>query len=182
MHKISKLLYCFAILFIAQQSIQAQEYKGAIGLRFGYGWGVSGKYFFNTNGYGKSSGHAIEGLLRYGYHGVIFTQPGINLTALYEKHWALGRAERWSVLAGGGMALGYGNKSNVKIFAFGVEPILGVDVLLQRWPVNFTIDYKPTIYFDKYLKNKSVKTKPYVSYYEIAVSVRYAFTNSRRRR
>lgn len=162
----------------------AQEYKGAIGLRFGYGWGLSGKYFFNSNGYGRSSGHAIEGLLRYGYHGVVFTKPGVNISALYEKHWMLGRDERWSFLLGGGLSIGYGNKSTTNIFAFGIDPILGVDVLLRKFPVNFTFDYKPTIYFDKYLKNPTIKTKPSVSYYEIALSVRYAFTGgySRRRR
>lgn len=160
----------------------AQEYKGAIGLRFGYGWGLSGKYFFNSNGYGKSSGPAIEGLLRYGYHGVVFTKPGINISALYEKHWMLSRDERWSYLLGGGLSLGYGNKSTTNIFAFGIDPILGVDVLLRKFPINFTFDYKPTIYFDKYIRNNSIKVKPSVSYYEIALSVRYAFTGKSYRR
>jgi hypothetical protein len=48
------VLFCFA-LQIKNTSIYAQEYKGAVGARFGYGLGITGKYFFD-----KDAGHALR--------------------------------------------------------------------------------------------------------------------------
>ncbi|HPA35140.1 MAG TPA: hypothetical protein PLA16_02165 [Chitinophagales bacterium] len=178
---IKKYLTALSFILFAQAiSLQAQEYNGAIGIRMGYGWGVSGKYFFN--GGRNSNGHALEALLRYGYHGVVFTQPGINATVLYEKHFPLGRTRNWSFIVGAGPGMGFGKKGNVRTFAFGVAPIIGVDVLIKRFPINFSVDYKPTFFVDKVLKTAG--SKFVFSYYELALSMRYAFTNGggRRRR
>jgi hypothetical protein len=163
-------------LFLLFRTASAQEYRGAVGARFGYGIGLTGVYMFN-----QDAGHAFEFLLRYGYHGLILNNPGANIQALYEKHWFFGRSENWSGYVGAGPALGFGKKSTAgtdKYFALGVSPILGIDFATQnlRIPLILALDYKPTLYGDFPLK-KNIKKEVSFSYYEVAFSVRIGIGN-----
>lgn len=166
----------FIILFCCVHSSFAQQYKGAVGLRFGYGLGITGVYVLDQN-----NGHALEFLLRYGYHGVVINRPGINIQVLYEKHWEFGRRGNFSGFVGAGPAIGAGKKtygSKQSYFALGVSPILGIDYTTQnlRIPFVLALDYKPTLYgdFPVAAKSPSVKSEFNFSYYEVAFSVRIA--------
>lgn len=159
----------------------SQDYKGAVGGRFGYGIGVTGLYHIQN-------GHVLEFLLRYGYHGLIINRPGINIQALYEKHWELGRSGAWTGYIGAGPAIGFGKLNSTakqSYFAFGLSPIFGFDYTTQRLrlPMIFAIDYKPTFNADfPLIKKYSKKVLTNFSYYEIAFSVRFAIGNGNGRR
>jgi hypothetical protein len=162
------------LFFLDYNNIYSQQYRGAVGARFGYGIGLSGVYIFNEAG-----GHGLEFLLRYGYHGLILNKPGANIQVLYEKHWEIGRKGSWTAYIGGGPALGAGKKSEaatLKYFALGISPIVGVDFTTQnlRIPLVLAFDYKPTLYGD-FPISKQAKTELALSYYEIAFSVRIGF-------
>ena len=166
------IFICFflsGILFISKSF--SQDYKGAVGARFGYGIGVSGVYMFN-----QSAGHGLEFLLRYGYHGLILNKPGANIQVLYEKHWELGRRGGWTAYVGAGPAIGFGKKTQgakETYFALGLAPIVGFDFTSQRLriPLVLALDYKPTFYADFPFK-KTTKVGIDFSYYEVAFSVR----------
>lgn len=165
----------FIILFYCVNTSFSQDYKGAVGIRFGYGLGVSGVYVLD-----QRNGHAIEMLLRYGYHGVVINRPGGNFQVLYEKHWFFGRNGNFSGFVGGGPAIGIGKKTfgnTPTYFALGVSPILGLDYTTQnlRVPFVLALDYKPTLYGDFPFASKkygNAKSEFNFTYYEIAFSVR----------
>lgn len=179
---LKKQLFVVVALFFAMNikptSLFSQDYKGAIGGRFGYGIGLTGTYFIQN-------GHGFEILLRYGYHGLILNKPGANFQALYQKHWELGRAAAWTVFVGAGPSFGYGKKttqSKQQYFALGVSPQFGFDYTTQRLriPIVFALDYKPTFNADFPVKNNSLKIGTDFSFYEVALSVRIAITGRRR--
>ncbi len=158
----------FFTMTLLQRPSFSQEYKGAVGGRFGYGIGLSGVYYIQN-------GHGFEFLLRYGYHGLILNKPGANFQLLYEKHWELGRSS-WTGYIGGGPSFGFGKKNSLSkqtYFAVGISPIFGFDYTAQRLkiPLVFSLDYKPTFNTDFPIKS-SLKTTFDFSYYEVALSVR----------
>ena len=164
----SMLLKASLLLFILiSHRTYSQDYRVAVGLRFGYGWGVSVK------GVVAENGHVLEGLARYGYHGVVFTNPGVNLTALYEKHFMFGRANNWAFLLGGGPGIGFGKSGVTKYYSIGIGPIIGFDVTAQRIPLNFSIDYKPALYYDRAFNVPKFHDRV-ITYYEVGIGVRYA--------
>jgi hypothetical protein len=148
-----------------------QDYRMAIGARFGYGWGLSVKGVLGSK-IRQQSTHAIDGMIRYGYHGVVFTQPGINFAALYEKHFPFGRYENWAFYLGGGPSMGVGKLGSLKIFTVGIGPVVGLEVTAPRIPINFALDYKPSYYFDKHIKRETKENT--FSFYELGFSVRFA--------
>ncbi|MDB5228353.1 MAG: hypothetical protein JWN78_2546 [Bacteroidota bacterium] len=168
------IIWSIIIAFNCGIRSYAQDYKGAVGGRFGYGIGLTGVYMFNPSG-----GHGLEFLLRYGYHGLILNKPGINIQVLYEKHWEIGRRGYWTAYIGAGPALGFGKKvfqAKDVYMALGVSPILGIDYTTQRLriPLILALDYKPTLNGDIPL-NKAGKRGYSFSYYEVAFSVRIGF-------
>ena len=84
-------------------TVQAQQdFKGSVGVRFGYGIGITGTYTLRNN-------QNMEFLLRYGYHGLILNKPGGNFQALYEKHWQL-RSSNFTAYVGAGPCIGVGKR------------------------------------------------------------------------
>ena len=118
------ILFCG---FIGNELI-AQEYKGAIGLRGGYNYGITGKYFFTD----KIAG---EGILSFRWRGVTFT-------GLAEYQSSIQSVEGLDWFAGGGFYLGYWDfGSNVflidrSFFAAGLALIGGVEYTFQDLPIN----------------------------------------------
>lgn len=162
-------------IYINPTSAYSQDYKGAVGGRFGFGIGLTGVYQIQN-------GHCLEFLLRYGYHGLILNKPGVNFQLLYEKHWGLGRSN-FTAYIGGGPAFGFGKKrSQDKIiyFATGISPIVGFDYTTQRLrlPIILSLDYKPTFNADVALNSKN-KVGTDFSYYEVAFSVRIGIGRQR---
>lgn len=174
----TKILFVACLIFslnVKNHAAFSQQYKGAVGLRFGYGLGITGVYVLD-----QRKGYAIEMLLRYGYHGVVINRPGGNFQVMFEKHWEFGRNGNFSGFAGAGPAIGVGKKTfgaTQTYFALGVSPIVGIDYTTQNLHVPFilAIDYKPTLYGDFPIaskKNANTKSEFNFSYYEIAFSVR----------
>ena len=173
MTMLKKLLIVLCLFFTLSHFVHCygQDYKGAVGGRFGYGIGLTGVYIFNPYG-----GHGLEFLLRYGYHGLILNKPGINIQVLYEKHWEIGRRGYWTAYLGAGPALGFGKKvfqSKEVCMALGISPIVGIDYTTQRLrvPLILAFDYKPTLNGDIPLTKTGQKGVNF-SYYEISFSVR----------
>ncbi len=172
------VIVLFFAMMLKYSGSNAQEYKGAVGGRFGYGIGLTGVYFFDNQ-----NGHAIEMLLRYGYHGLILNKPGMHIQGLYEKHWMLGRSN-FSAYLGAGPGIGFGKKNSASkqlYFALGISPIIGFDYTSQRLriPLILSLDYKPTFHADFPVGNKSEKVGTNFSYYEVAFSVRIGIGRGR---
>lgn len=170
----------YLIMLFNCTTIFSQEYKGAVGVRFGYGIGVTGVYQLQNE-------QCLEFLLRYGYHGLILNKPGGNFQVVYEKHWVL-RNSNFTAYVGGGPAIGFGKKtweSKQVYAAIGLSPIVGFDYTAQRLkiPLIIALDYKPTLNIDLPIKTKS-KVLTDFSYYELGISVRFGIGryNSYRRR
>ncbi len=167
---------------LVSNSLCAQNYKGAIGARFGYGLGITGKYMLDNR-----SGHSLEFLLRYGYQGLITSRPGANIQVLYEKHWYFGKRENWSAYVGGGPALGFGKKKSLLetvYAAFGASPIGGIDFTTQNLivPIILSLDYKPTFYGNFPINSKVLKPEFEFTYLEFAFSVRVGLGHTNQRR
>jgi len=164
-------ILCIYSFFFKPNAI-AQNYKGAIGVRVGYGVGISGVYLLNKRNYS-----GLEFLARYGYHGLILNKPGANFQTLYVKHWPLGRSKNFTGYVGGGPSIGIGKQTNLSkivYFAFGASPMAGIDYTTSelRVPIIFSLDYKPTFFIDFPLTGTTKKASFDFSYYEIALSVR----------
>lgn len=145
-----QLILIFFLTIFSLSNITAQDaYERSIGIRGGFLSGVTYKQFLEFAG-------AIEGILGYSF------QEGrriTTLTGLYEHHFFVNYQTNF--FAGGGLTLGANNDS----FQTHAEAIIGVEYLIERFPMSLSLDYKPAynifgneFYFD-----------------EFAISVRYIF-------
>lgn len=169
------------LLFVSvyTKSSFAQDYKGSVGGRFGFGIGLSGTYYLYN-------GHALEFMLRYGYHGLILNKPGAHIQALYQKHWELGRSN-FTAYLGAGPGIGFGKRTSLSptvYFAMGLSPQVGFDYTAQRikLPLIVSLDYKPAFHVDFPINKKSTKILTDFSYYEIALSVKFGLSGKRGKR
>lgn len=140
------LAFCF-LMFTS--SLSAQDmYEKSIGLRGGFLSGVTYKQFLAFAG-------AIEGIVGYNFQNGRIT----TVTGLYEHHLFINY--NTNLYGGGGLTLG----ANKDVFRTHAEAIVGIEYLMERFPMSITLDYKPAynifdneFYFD-----------------EFALSVRYVF-------
>lgn len=135
-----KLIFTFlaavALLSINTQSANAQEYKNAIGGRFGSANGVS----FKT-GLNKSA--MLELIANFRSSDNV---DYLRLTALYEKYNAIGGAPGLSWFYGGGGTIGsYKAKNLDGKFYLGANGILGLDYKFKGAPINLSLDWIPTL-------------------------------------
>ena len=121
-------------------------YKQGLGIRGGFLSGVTYKHFLDFAG-------AIEGIAGFNFkNGRVVT-----LTGLYEHNFFLNY--NTNLFAGGGLTLGF-NDHDFRAIA---EGIVGIEYLIPRFPLSFSLDYKPAFnIFD---------VKPYFN--EFALSIRY---------
>jgi hypothetical protein len=110
----------------------AQDYKTALGLRGGWGYGLTIKHFL-----GEKS--AVEGLLSSHW-------SGFEITGLYEIHNPAFEVDRLKWFYGGGAHLGsygssYAGGTGIMI---GVDGILGLDYSFSEFPINISVDWKPS--------------------------------------
>ncbi len=139
-----KFLYTFVIcLSLTLNSVQAQPYTNAIGIRLGYPFGlISFKHGFSEN-------HHMEALLEFRYRGV-------SIPVLYEYHRSFRNIEalRWYAGAGAGLGFyssraqrpywadtrqyGSGSRAEISLHAIG-----GIEYSFPFAPVNLSFDYKP---------------------------------------
>lgn len=143
------LRIAFALLFMAafSQTAQAQDFKSAIGLRFGSPWALSYKTFI-------SESSAIEAFLGYRNYGYFTT--GYNyfqVGALYQIHKPLGDTEGFSYYFGGGASVSfwsYPSEFNSIFDDFStispnVHGNLGLSYTFSDTPINLTLDVLPTL-------------------------------------
>lgn len=162
-----KYILVFSFISICCKHSFAQESKGAVGLRFGYGWGFTGKYFLDRNG------NALEFTLKQGVHGVLYSTNFLNIGTTYQKHFKIDRRGKWLVYVGGGGALGAGKaKKKETIVSVGAVPIAGLDFWTQNLviPFNLSFDYSPSMYYDR---NTTTKKNGFiVNYLNFNIAVR----------
>ncbi len=159
------ILFIF-LIFILTNSF-AQGSIGAIGLRFGYGWGLSGKYFLDRNG------NALEFTVKQGVHGALYNSSVLNFGTAYQKHFEIDKRGKWLVYVGGGGNIGFGkNAPKQAVISGGFAPVIGLDFWTQNLvvPFNLSFDYAPTFYYDRITKIK--KNEFSVSYLNFNVAVR----------
>lgn len=146
------VLVAFVLLF--SLGIKAQDYKFAVGANLGPSMGVTMKYNFD-----KAS--AVEMLLTYS-----LPDEGPNFVALYEYHVPL--LDRFRMYMGGGLNIGCLERGNgfwhETEFAFGIDPIIGLEYTLPSIPISLAFDYKPVINFTTYNQ-----------WQEVSFKIRFAF-------
>ena len=147
-----------ALLAITSSDVKAQDYKNAIGGRFGSLNGLSFKTGLNKN--------AMLELI-----GNFRSNSGVNylqLTALYEKYNAIGGAPGLSWFYGAG-----GNIGMIKYKGFdesdiylGLNGVLGLDYKFKGAPINLSLDWIPTF-----------QLTPDTDFYsgDIGLGIRYTF-------
>ena len=130
------LLLLFA-LFIGLAS-HAQDYSTGIGLRSGWGTGLTVKHFLGTN-------KAVEGILDSRWH-------GFSITGLYEIHDQAFNAKRLNWYYGVGAHIGFWNgqhyrdyNNNTDYTVIGIDGILGLEYNFEEIPFNIGIDWKPAL-------------------------------------
>jgi len=129
-----RLLVIFTLFSLAFGTLSAQDYNTAIGGKLGYGLIASYKKFFT-----ESSAVDIFGGIRWG---------GVAAGAYYEKHTPIESIDRlqWYWGAGGSFTTwDYGIPGFNSYYELGVSGVIGLDYSITDIPLNFSVDWAPTI-------------------------------------
>ncbi|WP_225872487.1 hypothetical protein [Pedobacter polaris] len=125
-----------ALLAISSSDVKAQDYKNAIGGRFGSANGISFKTGLNDN--------AMLELI-----GNFRSKNSVNhiqITGLYEVYNPIKGAEGLNWFYGGGATVG-----SVKVKGYdgdiylGLNGVLGLDYKFKGAPINLSLDWIPTL-------------------------------------
>ena len=135
--------YIIIALLSASFMSTAQNYELAAGLRGGFGYGVTGKYFISDNA-------AVEGIVNS-----LWKNNGFIITGLYEIHTSAFDIDEIKVYYGGGAHIGFWSSGGKWIdpdgdeggTIIGVDGILGIEYTFLDIPINVSIDWKPAINF-----------------------------------
>ena len=119
-------------------SSQGQDYNTGIGIRAGFGQGLTIKHFIKNN-------TALEGILVTEY-------GGFYATGLYEIHKLAFQTPRLNWYYGFGGHIGFGSfndrhplyKYEEHTPKIGIDGIIGLEYNFTEIPINIGIDYKPT--------------------------------------
>jgi len=135
--------FLVSILLVSKQS-NAQDYKTALGLKFGgYENGISVKYF-------TTSDIALEGVLGFRSHGVV-------ITGLYEIHQEAFGVKALKFYYGAGAHLGSegsgvyrtfggGNETfNNSHILLGVDGVIGLEYTIPQAPIAISLDLNPRV-------------------------------------
>jgi hypothetical protein len=122
------IIFSGLIFFLLSTSANAQDYKGAIGVRFSskaalINTSVSLKYFFDEK-------IAAEGLVTPG--------DPFALGLLIEWHQPM--LTNFKYFYGGGVYAGFSGERRV-----GFHGVIGLDYKIPSLPLNFSIDWKPEL-------------------------------------
>lgn len=128
--------FCFAlvlVLLLNLAPVNAQIYDSAVGLRGGFPTGLTYKQKMSND---------------LAFEGIIGIRNGITATALVEKHIPIFN-DLLLFYFGAGAHGGtfYNNLDlNAKTVAeFGVDGIVGIDFTFPDFPLNFSVDIKPSL-------------------------------------
>ena len=119
------------------------SYKTALGVKVLDGAGVSFKQFTSGN-------NAVE-LIGY------FWKRGTRITGLYEIHGPIAGASGLKWYVGPGAHVGFYNEGRDRRFPdnrtraiAGIDGVLGLDLKINKAPINFSIDWQPSFEFGDY--------------------------------
>lgn len=147
-----KVLFSVAVLFsfmlianrsLAQNSQYSQDYKTAVGLKFGaYEDGISVKYF-------ASPDISYEGILGFRNHGVV-------VTGLYEINQEAFNVPALKFYYGFGAHIGAEGKGDYQRFGsdeyynsshilLGADGVLGLEYVIPKSPIAVSLDLNPRI-------------------------------------
>ncbi len=133
-----KLMFVLLVTLFLGLETKAQDYNTGIGLRGGWGTGLTVKHFLSGNS-------AVEGILDSRWR-------GFSLTGLYEIHNQAFDVPRLNWYYGFGGHIGfwdgkyyrdYNNNENYTVI--GIDGILGLEHNFDVIPFNLSIDWKPAI-------------------------------------
>ncbi len=122
------------LLSLSYLTVNAQNYKSAIGGRLGDPLAATYKHFL------KDSNNALEFIVGWE---VFDDDKSFALTVLYEKHHDLFDSDIFQVYYGYGGNIGTNNSK----FRIGVDGVGGLDFNFKNKPINISFDFKPAIYF-----------------------------------
>ncbi|MBE5322186.1 hypothetical protein IM793_23740 [Pedobacter sp. MR2016-19] len=137
MKKLFTILGCIALFALTTTSVQAQNYKNAIGGRFGSYNGVS----FKT---GLNKGAMLELI------GNFRSNSGfswVQLTGLYEVYNPIKGADGLNWYYGGGASVGSVKNKVIdeSDIYLGLNGVLGLDYKFKGAPINLSLDWIPTL-------------------------------------
>lgn len=128
------VILIFTLSLLGSLSVSAQSmgrtYTTALGVKVWDGAGISLKSFINDD-------DAIEAIAYWGSNGT-------RVTGLYEIHGNLGDAPGLKWYVGPGAHMGFYKRNKVVI---GVDGVIGLDLKVNRAPINFSLDWQPAFEF-----------------------------------
>jgi hypothetical protein len=136
----------FTCFLAATFTLQAQNYKTAIGARLGYPLSASLKHFVSETS-------ALEGYVgTRGYSGYRWT----NVSGAYLYHRPIEEVEGLNWYVGGGASVyfwsfDFGFGENFGTTSFGVQGYGGLEYSFEEVPLSISADWVPTIFFNSYL-------------------------------
>ena len=132
-------------LILITNSVQAQDYNTAIGLRLGYPFSASIKHFIG----GKN--HALEGYV--GYRGWGFGN-GISVNGAYQIHNEIADVSGLQWYYGGGAGVyfwsyddGFFGGETYSSTSVALQGYLGLEYTIGSAPVAISLDWIPSIFF-----------------------------------
>ncbi len=126
-------LGCGMISLTSIAQSRGTSYKTALGVKVWDGAGISLKHFTT----------ATDAFEFIGY----FYGEGSRITGLYEIHGPIGDAPGLKWYIGPGAHLGFYDRNHGdKVFA-GIDGVLGLDLKINKAPLNFSIDWQPSFEF-----------------------------------
>ncbi|MEM1320260.1 MAG: hypothetical protein AAGG75_08385 [Bacteroidota bacterium] len=140
-------IFCLCVGLLWGPTAHAQDnYHQSAGIRGGTTVGVSYKEFIDVP-------TAIEGIVGFNFeNGRLFT-----LTGLYQYHIFLNY--QLNVFGGAGLSTAF-NENKFRLLG---EVMIGFEYTVPRFPLNFSIDYKPNF--------SAFELEPFLN--EFGVSIRY---------
>ncbi len=128
------LLATLILSFVAH----SQDYKTGVGIRSGWGSGLTYKHFLGEQ-------TAFEGILNSQW-------KGFSLTGLFEVHKNAFNADRLYVYYGGGGHIGWWKGADNWRFdkegnntVIGIDGVLGLEYNFDFIPINLSVDWKPAL-------------------------------------
>ncbi len=132
------LIFVLLIVLLFGLESKSQDYNTGIGLRGGWGTGLTVKHFLGDKA-------AVEGILDSRWR-------GFSLTGLYEIHNTAFDIDRLNWYYGFGGHIGFWNGKNVgwaddnnNYTVIGIDGILGIEYNFDFIPINLSIDWKPAL-------------------------------------
>lgn len=133
------------LLFLLNtNSLQAQNYDSAIGLRLGFPLSASYKKFLTES-------NAVE--IYAGVRGYS-TYNWVNISAAYQIHKPINGVDGLQWYFGGGASVFFWNfqdtfgPNNFSTTTFGLQGYLGLDYTFANAPISITADWVPTYFFN----------------------------------